>query len=146
MNFALTGGHSLSLNNRMWDVMKLNCEYLSFFPLHQAFVSQSAKNHEWLKMHFFLIFINARRHDLDLRGKSIMCAQVHVWEVWACIFNVAFYLNEGNRGCGPGKVCVHLFLWKTWCIEKCCDWTGCVVLVVISYILFPNNLKKCVLP
>lgn len=127
MNFALTRRHTLPLNRRPWDLMKVNCEYMfifffSPFPFsHQWLVSQSQENHEWLNMHFL---INAQRRDLDLRGNSVMCAQVHVWEISACIFNVAFYRNESNRGRAAGKMCVSLFFWRTWCIEKChtLDW------------------------
>lgn len=68
--------------------------------------------------------MNAQRHDLDLRGNSIMCAQVHVWEVSACIFNVAFYLNESNRGCAAGKMCVCICFSLRLCVQKChtLDW------------------------
>lgn len=46
MNFALTRRHGLPLNRRLWDLMKVNCEYSSFSPpLHQWFVSQSPENH-----------------------------------------------------------------------------------------------------
>lgn len=38
-----------------------------------------------------------------------MCTQVHVWEDSACIFNVAFYRNESDRGCAARMLCVHLF-------------------------------------
>lgn len=57
--------------------------------------------------------MNAQRRDLDLRGNSIMCAQVHVWEVSACIFNVAFYCNESKRGCAAAKMRVRLFFCNT---------------------------------
>lgn len=39
-----------------------------------------------------------------------MRAQVHVWEGLACIFNVAFYRNEGNKECAGIMMCV---LWNT---------------------------------
>lgn len=105
MNFALTRRHSLPLNRRLWDLMKVSCEYVCLLFLHWWLVSQSLENCKWLNMHFC---IYAQRHDLDLRVNSIMWAEVHVWEVSACIFNVAFYLNESNRGCAPGKMRVHL--------------------------------------
>lgn len=100
MNFALTRRHGLPLNRRLWDLMKVNCEYSSFSP--PLYIS--GLFHSLLRIMPFLI--NAQRHDLDSRGNSIMCAQVHVWEVSACFFNVAFYLNECSRA--PKKMCTFI--------------------------------------
>lgn len=71
-----------------------------FFP--PLYISGSF--HSLLRIMPFLI--NAQRHDLDSRGNSIMCAQVHVWEVSAWFFNVAFYLNECSRA--PKKMCTFI--------------------------------------
>lgn len=51
-----------------------------------------------------------------IEGKSLhVCAQVHVWGISACIFNKAFYRNECRAA---RKIWMHLFFWKTGCIEE----------------------------
>lgn len=40
---------------------------------------------------------------MDLSGKDVMCAQVHIWEVSAWIFYEVFYPNEHNGRCAPKK-------------------------------------------
>lgn len=85
MNFALTRRHGLPLNRRLWDLMKVSREYSSFSP-PLLYINGLLHN----RQRIVPFLINAQRHDLDSRGNSIMCAQVHVWEVSACFFNVAF--------------------------------------------------------
>lgn len=82
-----------------------------FLALHQQLVQSqenTQENTDWLSVSFL---INAQRHDLDSSGKDVMCAQVHIWDVSACIFNEVFYTNEHNGRHAPKEKPVYL--WKT---------------------------------
>lgn len=101
----------------------LNHELCSRQETHSAIIQRTVRSDEsqlWVCLSFsfsaafsqsreipwVIEWILFRRHDLDLRGNRVMCAQVHVWEVSACIFNVAFYFNEHSGGCAAGEMWV----------------------------------------